>query len=214
MERGIELPVATCRPPSSEGCGRCRSHRATTRWSIRRGQAKTIPWRADVSAIGPGVQALCFRRSWRNSRTPVFPSSPQPEPETVVFALLFVLLTLLILTAAIGWALNLPSLSMLRCRLAERKMRPLALLVAAAPALSALFDLPGRLAAALPMRIAFAEEISQFGGIFLSTALAGCWLAIDEGSDGRVIPYQAFCMSFVLFAIYGILVPTVCSLKN
>ena len=122
---------------------------------------------------------------------------------------LLVLVTHLMLTAAIGGVLDLPSLQAFRCTLAERKMRPLAVLVAAAPALTALLDLPGRLAAASPIKITFAVRISLICGALFSAAVAGCWLAMDEGGNPHPRPKPAIIISFVVLVLDVLLIPTI-----
>ena len=108
---------------------------------------------------------------------------------------------LVILTAIIGGVLDLPSLAPYRCKLAERKVRLLSLVVAAAPAIAAALDLPGKVAALSKLPLGVTGGVSLIGGAFFTAALAGCWLAMDEARDPHSRPKPAIISACVLLII-------------
>jgi len=127
-----------------------------------------------------------------------------PAMTNFAFGLLgFVLLVLL--TAAVGGVLDLPSLSAFRVTLAERRVKPWAVLVAASPLLSAVLNIPGRVAALAKLPLAQTTWISLIGGAFFTAALAGCWLAMDEAQDPHSRPKGSIMLACVVLALDAVL---------
>src|SRR5688572_2404019 len=101
------------------------------------------------------------------------------------------IVTLVLLTAAVGGLLDLPSLSEFRVTLASRHVRPWALLVAFSPVLSAAFDIPEKVASFGILPASVMTTLSLVDGTFFTAALAGCWLAMDEAEDPHSRPQRA-----------------------
>jgi len=114
------------------------------------------------------------------------------------------LVLLIILTAAVGGVLDLPSLATFRATLAERRVRPWALVVAASPGISAALDLPSKLAVASKLPIGLSTGISLIGGAFFTAAFTGCWLAMDEARDPHSRPKAAIIVACIVLAIDGV----------
>ena len=79
-----------------------------------------------------------------------------------------------ILTAVVGGVLDLPWLSTFRATLAERHIKPWAVVVALSPPITAALDLPARVATLGKLPIGPTTAFSLIGGMFFTAALAGC----------------------------------------
>jgi hypothetical protein len=110
-----------------------------------------------------------------------------------------------LLTAGIGGVLDLPHLGPFRSTLADRRVKPFAVLVALTPAVSAVVNLPAKLASLATIPTAVASTVSLTAGAFFTAALTGCWLGLDESPDPHSRPGRSVVIAFVVLIADAVL---------
>jgi hypothetical protein len=77
--------------------------------------------------------------------------------------------------------------------------------VAISPILSAMADLPAKVAVASKLPAGPTTALSLAGGAFFTAALAGCWLAMDEADDPHSRPKRAIVLAVVSLGLNAFL---------
>jgi hypothetical protein len=114
---------------------------------------------------------------------------------------------LVLITAALGGVLDLPSLAAFRSTLAERHIKPWAVVVAISPVVSAALDMPERIATLSRLSLNTTTTLSLVGGTFFAAALGGCWLAMDEAEDPHSRPKRSIVAAFIILAVNALILP-------